>query len=208
MGAGSLGVTADAGRWNANLDAIARLLRHVPPGARRGLDVGCGEGETTRMLRGRVPSVVGVDPDRASITEARSHGDDIEYIASSLSDVDLPARSFDVVTAVAMLHHVEHRDGLRRLADLVAPGGVLLIVGLARSASVRDFARDVRDAVAIRRHTFTKTVWETPAPKIWPPPLSYAEVRAASVDVLPDACVARMSYFRYGLTWVRAPSSA
>jgi trans-aconitate methyltransferase len=192
-------------RWNSNLHAFEALLRLLPTGARRGLDVGCGEGETTRRLRTRVPSVVGVDPDAPSIAEARTHDDDITYVVGGLDHPSLDVGSFDVVTAVAMLHHVDHRDGLRRLAALVAPGGTLLVVGLARSRRLADLARDGMDAIAMRRHTLTKGVWETPAPKVWPPPLSYSEAQRASLDVLPDATFRRVPYFRYALTW-RTPA--
>jgi ubiquinone/menaquinone biosynthesis C-methylase UbiE len=197
-------VTGD--RWNSNLHAFEILLRLVPEGAQRALDVGCGEGETARRLRTRVESVVGIDPDRESIEEAQARDDDIEYHVGSLGEVDLVDASFDIVSSVAMLHHVDHVTGLTQLAQLVRPGGMLLIVGLARSRSPRDFVRDGRDALAIRRHTLTKGVWETPAPKLWPPPLTYSETRAASLATLPDARFERLPYFRYGLTW-RAPAT-
>jgi len=193
-------------RWNSNLHAFEVLLRSVPEGAQRGLDVGCGEGETARRLRTRVPSVVGIDPDRPSIEQAQAREDDIEYHIGSLGEVDLAEASFDIVCSVAMLHHVDQVTGLTQLAQLVRPGGMLLVVGLARSRSPRDFVRDTRDAFAIRRHTVTKGVWETPAPKLWPPPLSYSETRAASLATLPDARYERLPYFRYGLTW-RAPAT-
>jgi SAM-dependent methyltransferase len=195
-------------RWNSNLHAFDQLLRAVPVGARCGLDVGCGEGETARRLRQRVPSVVGLDDDLASIELARSHGDDIDYLHGALETVELPAGAFDVVTAVAMLHHLDQRSGLARLAALVRPGGLLLVVGLARSRSIADFARDARDAVAIRRYTFTRDVWEKPAPKMWPPPLTYGETRAASLSVLPECQFRRVGHFRYGLTWVRPDDDA
>jgi SAM-dependent methyltransferase len=147
--------------------------------------------------------VVGLDSDLASLELARFHDDDIDYLHGGLETVDLPTGVFDVVTAVAMLHHLDQRAGLERLATLVRPGGVLLVVGLARSRSPGDFARDARDTVAIRRYTFTRDVWETPAPKRWPPPLTYAETRTASLSVLPDCHFRRAGYFRYVLTWVR-----
>ena len=65
-----------AERWNSNLHAFEGLLRTVPTGAMRGLDVGCGEGETSRRLRKRVPSVMGLDTDASSIEQARPAGDD------------------------------------------------------------------------------------------------------------------------------------
>jgi ubiquinone/menaquinone biosynthesis C-methylase UbiE len=190
-----------AQRWNSNLHAFEMLTDFIPADAKRGLDVGCGEGETTRRLRRHVPSVVGLDPDPTCIDEARSYNDDIDYMLGRLETVELPEASFDVVTAVAMLHHVDQAEGLRQLRRLVRPGGAILVVGLARSRSLGDFGRDAFDAIAVRRHTLTKGVWETPAPKVWPPPLTYAQTRTVSLDVLPGARFRRLPHFRYGLTW-------
>ena len=58
-------------------------------------------------------------------------------------------------------------------------------------------------SIAIRRHTFTRPVWHTPAPKLWPPSISYGEARTVALDVLPGARFERLPYLRYGLTWTR-----
>lgn len=191
-------------RWNPNLHAQEALLReHVPAGARRGLDVGCGEGETARRLRRFVDDVVGVDRHEPSIEEARSYGDDITYVLGDLTSVELERESFDVVTAVAMLHHMDQREGLRLLSSFVAPGGVLLVVSHAMHRTVGDWARDVRDAIGVRRYKYTRKEWGTPSPVVWPPPLTYAQTRDQSLEVLPDATYRRVPYFRYALTWQR-----
>ncbi len=189
-------------RWNSNLHALEILMENLPSEAETGLDVGCGEGETTRRLRRRLPRVAGIDCDADSIAEARDHGDDIDYILGDFMTEDLD-QSFDVVTSVAMVHHVDHESALARMAGLVRPGGVLIVVGLAKSRSVGDFARDAWDAVAVRRYTLTRPVWATTAPIVWPPPLSHGQVRTATLRVLPDARVDRVPYFRYGVTWRR-----
>lgn len=190
-------------RWNSNLHAFRQVLPRVPAGAARGLDVGCGEGETTRMLRRHVEGVVGIDPDEASIVDARAYGDDIEYLVTDLASAALEPASFDVVSAVTMLHHLDHEEGLRRMAALVRTGGTLLVVGVAQRGSVRDLACDVLDAALIRRYTFTRGVWETPAPKIWPPGISYPEVRALAERVLPGVEYRRTPFFRYSLVWTK-----
>ncbi|MCE9622895.1 MAG: NAD(+)--rifampin ADP-ribosyltransferase [Actinomycetia bacterium] len=195
-------------RWNSSLHAFERLLRQVPAGAATGLDVGCGEGETARRLRTRVNSVVGIDPDADSIDLARSHDDDIDYLVTTLDSLDLGGATFDVVTAVAVMHHLDQRSAIPRLASLVRPGGLLLIVGIARSRTVADFARDAIDSVGIRRHTLFKRVWNTSAPKVWPPPLSYAQSRSLSLQLLDGARYGRVPYFRYALTWRRPSDTA
>ncbi len=193
-------------RWNSNLHAFEHLLKTVPAGAGLGLDVGCGEGETTRRLRDRVSSAVGLDVDEGCIARARASGGDITFVVGDLFTADLPEQGFDLVTAVAVVHHLDHGAALARLGSLVRPGGRLLVVGLARSTSPRDYARDVFDAIALRRHTLTKPVWQSCAPRVWPPPLSYAQARSASSRALPGAQFHRLPYLRYGLTWSRPPS--
>ena len=46
--------------------------------------------------------------------------------------------------------------------------------------------------------------WESPAPTVWPPPHTYAEVRSLAERVLPGARFRRHLYFRYSITWTRA----
>ena len=189
-------------RWNSNLHAYDRLLRTIPAGARRGLDVGCGEGETARRLRTRVADVVGIDPDEPSIVEARSYGDDIRYEVADLESAALEPHSFDVVTAVASLHQMDHDSALAKLATLVAPGGVLLVVGLARSRTPLQYARDAIDMVAVRPHVLLRGVWHTPAPKTWPPPMTYTEARQRAEAIVPGVEYRRVPHFRYTLRWV------
>jgi len=193
---------AERARWNSNLHAYDRLLRTIPAGARRGLDVGCGEGETARRLRRRVAEVVGIDPDEPSIVEARSYDDGIRYEVTDLESAHLEPRSFDVVTAVASLHQMEHDMALAHLASYVAPAGVLLVVGLARSRTLSQFARDAIDTVAVRPHILLRGVWHTPAPKTWPPPMTYTEARTAAEALLPGVEYRRVPHFRYTLRWV------
>src|SRR5579884_3532964 len=98
----------------------------MPSACRRALDVGCGEGRLTRELRRMVPEVIGIDRDPASIAVARAAAaaDDIRYIEADALSYDLEPESFDLVTAVASLHHMDAEIALRRLASLVRSGGV------------------------------------------------------------------------------------
>jgi 2-polyprenyl-3-methyl-5-hydroxy-6-metoxy-1,4-benzoquinol methylase len=132
----------EAQRWNHNIHYFNVLLAEVPAGARRGLDVGCGDGMLARRLRERVERVVGIDLDREQITLARStvpcvRAEDVEYVHGDVMTHQFDGL-LDAVVSVATLHHLDTESALRRMADLVAPGGVLAIEGLARSTRPSD----------------------------------------------------------------------
>lgn len=192
---------ADA--WNHNIHYHRVVLEAVPAGARRALDVGCGEGKLARDLRAVVPEVVAIDQDAPTLERARQVGGDIEYVVGDVLTHDLEPASFDLVASIATLHHLDAEAGLRRLGELVRPGGTLVVVGLARSQYPCDAVPDLAGAVATRVHKVTKTYQEVDAPMVWPPPLTYAETRALAVEVLPGVTYRRHVLFRYSLTWVR-----
>jgi 2-polyprenyl-3-methyl-5-hydroxy-6-metoxy-1,4-benzoquinol methylase len=189
----------DRRRRNANLDVFRALLaRELPSGpVATGVDIGCGEGETARILHAYgAGAVVGVDSHELSIDQARRiGGDGITYVHADALDVELaPA---DVVTSVAMLHHVDMVEGLRAMASLVTPGGLLLVVGLAKSRHPRDFLYDAVGSVAVRFYR----PWHTTAPIVWPPSVTYAEAARIAADVLPGVRYHREIKFRYTLAW-------
>lgn len=190
-------------RWNHNIHYGSELIERVPATAHDALDVGCGEGWLVRELRRRVGHVVGIDSDAESVAAARAHGDvdAAEYLEGDFLTYPFEPASFDVVTAVASLHHLDEEAGLQRMAELVRPGGFLGVVGLARTRSPRDLAFDLAGVVATRVHTHTKGCWETSAPKIWPPPHTYGELRQLSATVLPGRRFQRGAMWRYVLTW-------
>ena len=191
----------DGRRWNHNIQYHPVILDAVPPGAARALDVGCGEGVLTRALAAIVPDVVGLDPDSASIAAARAQGGAAEYVQGDLLSADLEPSSFDLTAAVAVLHHLDLEAALTRMAELTRPGGVLAVVGLARQVWPRDLALDGVGFVATRLHQLRKREWTTPAPKVWPPPLTFAETRSVVERTLPGCRYRRHVLWRWSATW-------
>ena len=66
------------------------------------LDVGCGEGRTTRRIARTAASVLGVDPDVERITKARdavteTGSCETRFLVDDIVTLDLPAAGFDVV---------------------------------------------------------------------------------------------------------------
>ena len=107
------------------------VLRRVSGG--RVLDVGCGTGHFTRMLTETlrdVRSVVGIDPNKDSIDEARRNTEDrrITYrVLSAMDLVEVPER-FDTVAIGYALHHVTDPGRvIERMLRVLVPGGTLIV---------------------------------------------------------------------------------
>jgi len=192
-------------RWNHNIHYGLQLLDLVPDGATDALEVGCGEGWLVRELSGRVSHVVGLDPDGESISAARSHHAvaGVEYVQADLVNHPFRPASSDFISCVSGLHHMDEELGLISMIDLLRHGGTLAIVGLARARLPYDLPWELAGAVATRAHKLTRTYWETPAPKVWPPPHTYAEIRRLSRRLMPGRRFRRRVLWRYLLVWVK-----
>lgn len=189
-------------RWNHNLHYHRLILDAVPPGARTALDVGTGNGLLAVDLRRLVPEVTAIDLDPDVLVAARQLDPAVQWVLGDALAHPFPPGSFDVVASVATLHHFpDTAHALTRLAGLTAPGGVLAIIGLARSTTPADLAYDFAGAVQHRFLAGRKTFWQHTAPTCWPPPHSYRQVRLLASRLLPGALWHRLPLWRYLLLW-------
>lgn len=205
--------------WNHNVHYHRVILDAIPPGCERALDVGCGQGGLTRRLKRLVPHVSGIDRDGRSIELARAHpgAAGIDYLLGDFLTASFEPESLDLVTSIAALHHMDAEAALRRMSDLLPPGGVLAIVGLARGSSPADLGRTALAVIGTRVHRAARARKRpVPAirpaatytsPVIWPPPLTYQAMRRLATRVLPDARYRRHLYWRYSLVWTKPPLS-
>jgi 2-polyprenyl-3-methyl-5-hydroxy-6-metoxy-1,4-benzoquinol methylase len=124
--------------WNHNIHFHRVVLEAIPTGAVSALDAGTGNGLLAVDLRSVLPDVTGVDVDADVLAEASAEHDGITWIRGDVLSHDF-GRTFDVVASVATIHHFPSpSDALVRFADLTSPGGVLVVIGLARATSVGD----------------------------------------------------------------------
>jgi 2-polyprenyl-3-methyl-5-hydroxy-6-metoxy-1,4-benzoquinol methylase len=196
-------VTRGTRPWNHNIHYHPVILEAVPAGARRALDVGCGEGTLARELRAVVPRVTAIDADPHSIDVARRHDGDVDFVLGDVLTHAFEAESFDLVASVAALHHMDATMALARIRDLLCPGGTLAIVGLARTELPRDLPFAVAGAVASRFYRLTSTYSDHASPTVWPPPESFRSMRALAHRALPGARYRRRLLWRYSLIWTK-----
>ena len=191
--------------WNHNIHYHRLVLAAVPRGCQRVLDVGCGEGMLARQLGSLVPHVVGIDQDAASIGLARRQDPSgvIDFICGDFLAHPFAPASFGMITSVAALHHMDARAALARMSQLLAPGGTLAIVGLARPRLPIDLPWEAAAVITNLGYRLTKTYWEHPSPTVWPPPHTYTEMQALARQALPGADYRRHVLWRYSLIWAK-----
>jgi SAM-dependent methyltransferase len=147
-----------------------RLLDRVgPPLDGYCLDVGCGPGETMRVMAERVGPggrVTGIDVDAAlgaqaiAALHAAGHRQCMFEVADiERDDEEISGAPFDLVFARLLLIHVhEPAVVLRRLWDLVAPGGYLVLQEYdLRTAHVVPELETIEEFVSLTRETFRRS---------------------------------------------------
>jgi len=93
------------------------------------LDVGCGSGLFLELAARNGWFVAGIEPSIRFFRAAQERlGAQAQLANVTLQDADLPAESFDVVTAWDVIEHVEDPvDFVMRCARLLRPGGLLFV---------------------------------------------------------------------------------
>jgi SAM-dependent methyltransferase len=189
--------------WNGNIHYHPLVLAALPGGTSRVLDVGCGDGILIEdLIDAGVPRVVGLDLDLPVLDRARARiaSERVDWKHGDVLHLDFEPGSFDAVVSVAALHQMDAERALERFAQLVRPGGVVAIVGLAAAdwwdLPPEAFALALRTALGIVRGH-----WQHTAPMTWPPPLTYRETKILARRVLPGSLYRRHLLGRYSLVW-------
>jgi SAM-dependent methyltransferase len=203
--------------WSHNTYYHRWLLRQVPRHPGRVLDVGCGSGRLACTLAARASHVDAIDLSAVMIERAQARCPDrrnVRWLAGDFLDPEfgLAEDGYDAVTAISSLHHMPLRPALARLASMVDTGGVLVVVGLYRPATVGDYALNVVAvpanglvgvALALQRRTGKPDDEGMPVRE---PVDTLAEIRAAAANLLPGAAIRRGLFWRYLLLWRQQPS--
>ncbi len=113
---------------------VRRIGQLLPDRPVTGLDVGCGTGRYSRLLRGLLPDgslLAASDVSAAMLAElkAGSHGHALGVVPLLSTAEELPLRtaSLDLVTAFNCVHHFDLGRFLTAAARVLQPGGQLFI---------------------------------------------------------------------------------
>ena len=118
----------------------------VPSGARRVLDIGAGTGKFTRLLRAEGREVIAVDPSAQMLEVLREKVDGVETLLGTAESLPLPDESVDAVTVAQAWHWVDGDRGVREIARVLKPGGVLGLIWNARDDDVT-WVREFGEAI-------------------------------------------------------------
>ncbi len=171
-----------SGRVNATLAAVAETW---PAGT--ALDVGCGEGADALWLAERGWRTTGIDVSASAVGRARVHAaergltdDRVRFVCGDASEA-LPDERFDLVTS-SFLHSWEEDFPriaiLRAAAELVAPGGRMLVLSHASHPA------------GAPAHDGHRTVLRSPADEADLLDLDATEWTTERVDVIPRGVTA------------------
>jgi len=190
--------------WNHNIAYFPFILGMVSEKPRRNaLDVGPGDGMLAAQIAGVVPSVIGLDLDKRQVdVAAETYGavPGLTFQHGDLMATTPPGAPFDVVSISATIHHLKLKPALERLAELTAPGGTLVVVGLAVDSTFRDFLFTAMTAPLVRAARAMRGWYDHHAP-MEDPSDSWSRVRDVSRDILPGSVFKRRLYWRYTLVW-------
>jgi SAM-dependent methyltransferase len=130
--------------YRAESDALHALIQETSPGARTLLDVACGTGAHLEILR-RWYEVEGVDLSPEMLEVARLRLPGVPLRIADMRTLDL-GKKFDAVTCLFsaigyVTDPVEMRTAINRMADHVAPGGVMILDGWVRPSEWNDMYR-------------------------------------------------------------------
>ncbi|MBM3638331.1 MAG: class I SAM-dependent methyltransferase [Planctomycetes bacterium] len=105
-------------------DQIIPLLKAEASGRRRVLDIGCGEGQLSRVIAGMGCEVVGVEVTSAQLVSARQRGSSTDYIQASSDRLPFAGESFDTVVVCLVFEHVDLlAESIAEIARVLEPGG-------------------------------------------------------------------------------------
>ncbi|MDR1690505.1 MAG: class I SAM-dependent methyltransferase [Candidatus Methanoplasma sp.] len=95
------------------------------------LDIGCGNGKTVAALLKMGSEVTGLDFSPSAIEQCmKAFGNKAKFVVAECDDMPFPDNSFDAVTAVHVLEHLNDdqlRGTVKEISRVLVPGGLVFV---------------------------------------------------------------------------------
>ncbi|GAA1528299.1 class I SAM-dependent methyltransferase [Kribbella lupini] len=207
----AVGRFCDAHPWSHNDAYAAFVLHHArrvrAAGGTAALDVGCGTGNLVRRLASVLPAVTGLEPDAPTAALARRTTADFPNVRIQSQPFDESHRDrYDLITFVAVLHHLPLQATLEKARELLRPGGRLVVVGVSRE-SPADLPWSIASLIlnpVVGLVVHPRRARETPSQMTAPTAMAaetFDEIAGTAERILPGARLRRGLFWRYTLTW-------
>jgi SAM-dependent methyltransferase len=135
-----VGRTHHDAHYEQRVHAVLQALAALPAQAtRKILEVGCGSGDDSVRFA-QHGKVVATDLGSATIADAAARFSDsgVRFVAGDFLELTFPEAPFDVIVTLETLSHVyDQAKFVRRCAELLVPGGTLVIT--TQNRDVYDF---------------------------------------------------------------------
>lgn len=192
--------------WNHNTAFHKELVTDAKIRGGRVLDIGCGDGLLVQCLAPFAQHVTGIDSDMEAISRAQTRLgklSNVSLIADDFLTMPVPSSEerYDTVICVATLHHMELKAALLKMREVLAPGGRILIIGLAADKSILDFIFSGLLFLPIRMMDRLHGGMQDIGVRLAEPKESIDEIRQVARGLLPGATIRRRFYFRYSIVW-------
>ncbi|ANE02836.1 class I SAM-dependent methyltransferase [Corynebacterium crudilactis] len=171
--------------WNHNIAYRPWLMSKLKK-TRSLLDVGSGDHSFAAYAGHQVAHIDVVDP-----------------LINTRFEEFQPTQSYDAITFIASLHHMNTEEALTKALRLLNPGGKLLVVGLAKNKTATDWIISGFQVLISRLLGLINNEQQNYLFPTKEPAESLREIRKLTKRLLPHRRIRRGIYFRYLLEWTK-----
>ena len=133
----------DAARSHMLEGVMPYIMTNLPARKGRALDIGCGSGQVLRRLSPEFEEVRGIDLSPKMLEAARQVTAGYSNVRFQEMDAEALAfeeETFDFVSGIAVLHHIDPFKGVSEAARVLRPGGRLLFMGPSRGGAAKSMS--------------------------------------------------------------------
>ncbi|GAB2578726.1 class I SAM-dependent methyltransferase [Microlunatus antarcticus] len=196
--------------WSHNDYFHSWILANLPEPCTVALDVGCGRGGLAAALSPHVDRVIGNDVDETMRLEASRRCAGLPNVTITGGPWVDGNEDLDLVTMVAVLHHLDVADALAHVCRRLRSAGRFLAVGLAPPTTARDYAWDVASIVTNPVIGYVTHPWPSKegAPThlsvpVRDPTLPFDQLRRLLDQLMPGAILQHRLGFRHTIEWTK-----